>query len=231
MIKSALVTLTPVVVGLFWMSQYPAIPTTDFQAPSGWEERTSNSKPPRLALDFDPAVGIPLKDIDDAIALHYLLDAHSREAIVITQITTTFGNVDGNATYSVAKELFRRWFVPKSINLFKGATNARDFDTVAAHKLADHQGIVVALGPVTNIAAALELNPNPQWDHLILLGIYMIFINLQFICYIIHIYINLQSLPVCKGGTERRGLNIRALRTTELNFALDEQSVNVCTHI
>lgn len=135
-----------------------------------------------LLVDCDPALGLPFCDVDDALALYLLV----RGGIELAGVTTVFGNTSVGRTHRVAEELCGRWGLP----VHRGASGPGDIDTTAVAALVAHPGDVLAIGPMTNVAAALDRGA--RWSRLVLLG-----------------------------GTTARGPNVRGLRTTELNFALD----------
>lgn len=136
-----------------------------------------------LLIDTDPGLGLAHTDVDDALAIYTLV----RGGAPIVGLTTTYGNTTLACTHPIAEELGRRWSLP----VHRGAAAPSDIDTPAVRALADHTGAVLAIGPMTNIAAALTRGA--RWSSLTLLG-----------------------------GTIASGPNIRGLRTTELNFAVDE---------
>ena len=176
--------------------QLPAIPAAAWR--SDPDHTGSNAKGaastvvPSLAIDLDAALGVPRRDIDDAIALHYVGGAQQREEVRLASVTTVFGNAPLRDTHRVASVLAQdRWQL--GVTPTAGARRRGDHDTAAARALRHHAGTVVLLGPATNAASALALGA--RWQHLIALG-----------------------------GTVRSGFNVRPWRTTELNFALDEDS-------
>ncbi|MFZ5481611.1 MAG: nucleoside hydrolase [Myxococcota bacterium] len=112
-----------------------------------------------ILVDTDPAAGLPLCDVDDVIALHFL-----HAAGVPFEITTCYGNTDGVRTRRVAHELGERW----GVTVHDGATHRDDVDTPAVEALAAHRGTVLALAPLTNIRAALDRGA--RWERLVVLG-------------------------------------------------------------
>lgn len=160
-----------------------------------------------VIIDCDPALGVPRRDIDDALALLWVLHHNQSLRTRLAGVTTVFGNAPLAQTHTIAEDLVARWLEqqqPKEVRaehagntarevvkVYRGASKPGDTETAAVEVLAAHRGVVVLLGPCTNAAAALARGA--VWSHLIVLG-----------------------------GTTRPPPNIRGLRTTELNFALDE---------
>lgn len=108
-------------------------------------------------VDTDPAAGLPFRDVDDAIAIWTMRRA-------ITGLTTVFGNSTGPRTHAVAVELGQRLGFP----VHRGADHPGDVDTAAVAALVAHTGPVLAIGPMTNIAAALRRGA--RWPRLVILG-------------------------------------------------------------
>ena len=140
-----------------------------------------------LIVDTDPALGLRFRDIDDVLAI-LTLYAHG---VPVVGLTTCFGNAPIDQTHPIGLALGRRLGIP----VYRGAAHPGDIDTAAVEALCAHTGDVLAIGPCTNIAAAL--NRGARWRRLVLLG-----------------------------GTIRTPPNIRYLRLTELNFALDPAAAN-----
>lgn len=147
-----------------------------------------------VIIDTDPGLGLPHTDVDDAIAIYTLV----KGGAPIAGLTSTYGNTSITRTHPITEELGKRWNIP----VFRGASGPGDVATAATEALLAHTGSVLAIGAMTNIAAALD--GGARWSQLILLG-----------------------------GTVAAGPNIRGLRTTELNFAVDEpaaaRALSACT--
>jgi purine nucleosidase len=138
---------------------------------------------PRIILDTDLAMGAPGSDIDDGFALAL---AHADPDIELELITTVNGNTDVESATILTGELARRLGI-KDVPIVKGAAAAfthpeivrTPAESVAAlrdsvpapdpgyaavkivrHVLANPGEItIVAIGPLTNVAAALVLEP------------------------------------------------------------------------
>ena len=113
-----------------------------------------------LLIDTDPALGIPLSDIDDALAIWFCV----RAGLPVDGLTTVFGNAAGADTHAVAVQLGLALGVP----VFRGADGPTDVSTPAVDALVAHRGTVLALGPLTNLAAALARGA--RWEKLVVLG-------------------------------------------------------------
>lgn len=129
-------------------------------------------------IDADPAVGAPWREVDDAFAL--LLAFHSPE-LQIAGLSTTYGNANLVRTTAVAHDLVRRFGGPAGLTesaVYPGASSPRD----GARRSAATEGLAqilrqrpltyVALGPLTNLAACLELYPElaERIERVILVG-------------------------------------------------------------
>jgi pyrimidine-specific ribonucleoside hydrolase len=129
-------------------------------------------------IDTDVSIGSPFREVDDAYAL--VLAFHSPE-IRIAGISTTFGNAPLGHTHRAAQALVRRFGSAAELKIddvFAGAASRRDVrrPTRASEALAatlQKQSVIyVALGPLTNLAAFLELHPKlaHRIERVILIG-------------------------------------------------------------
>lgn len=123
--------------------------------------------PGRIWLDADSACGEgPRVDPDDCLAIWYLM-RHAN--VTITGISTVFGNAPLKATDAVTRELVARLNSGRGVvPVYRGADaplpEARDGDTDAELALIDaltaDELTIVALGPLTNVAAVLQARPD-----------------------------------------------------------------------
>lgn len=111
-------------------------------------------------VDADPGLGLRWTDVDDALAILHL---HAAGA-AITALTTCYGNARLDAITPVAERLGARLGVP----VHRGARDPGDVRTPAVDALCAHRGSVLALAPLTNVAAALSRGA--RWDRLVVLG-------------------------------------------------------------
>jgi purine nucleosidase len=137
----------------------------------------------RIIFDTDLAMGAPGSDIDDGFALAL---AHADPEIQIDMITTVNGNTDVVSATALTLELCERLGISE-IPVFKGAAapfthpervrtapsevldnygvGMHAADGYAATEIARHvmanpgEITIVAIGPLTNVAAALSLEP------------------------------------------------------------------------
>lgn len=112
-------------------------------------------------VDFDPGIGLPLIDIDDALALVFLVAS----GVSIVGVSTCFGNTTLPRIHPVAQRLARRLGVPV---VARGAASPGDVHTEAVDALASFRGTVLAIAPPTNVAAALRRGAS--WERLVVLG-------------------------------------------------------------
>lgn len=118
----------------------------------------------RIWIDTDPACGLgATSDPDDCFALLHLLASPEVEVV---GISTTFGNASLGESTSVARELLRRLDRPAP-SLYAGARDAMYWWTppptaasrAIAKALRQESLTFVALGPLTNLSAALAEHP------------------------------------------------------------------------
>lgn len=146
----------------------------------------SSNSPVRIVLDTDMAMGVPGSDIDDGFALALAL---ADPGIQVEAVTAVNGNADVESGVYLTKELLAM-LGHAQVPVYRGATAPFRFPEkrrgapeeivqqfghhtadagFAAAKLAEivaqnpGEITVVAIGPLTNVAAAINLDPNfPQ---------------------------------------------------------------------
>lgn len=135
----------------------PAIPPDALPAPAR-----------RIWIDADPACGAgPRVDPDDCLAITYLA---LRDDIEIAGLSTVFGNASLDVTHATARELTDRLRVQGDVDLavHRGAGAPGEQDAAArtdagrALAAALQRGplSILALGPLTNVAAVLDARPD-----------------------------------------------------------------------
>ncbi|MFN2474743.1 MAG: nucleoside hydrolase [Chthoniobacterales bacterium] len=129
-------------------------------------------------IDTDCAIGAPWREVDDGFAL--ILAFHSPQ-LQIAGISTTYGNAGLSRTDAVTRNIVRRFGAAAGVSeasVFSGARRAGDLRGAAdatealAHALQTQKLTYVALGPLTNLAAFLQLHPElaPRIERLIFVG-------------------------------------------------------------
>jgi len=115
----------------------------------------------KIIFDCDNTLGLPFKEIDDGLALLYLL---GRTDIEILGVTTVFGNGTMIQSYEQTRQLLHA-YGRANIPVYKGAAKIGDISTDAAHFLTEtcaaHPGeiTIVATAPLSNMWAAEKLYP------------------------------------------------------------------------
>lgn len=114
-----------------------------------------------LILDCDNTFGVDGYDVDDGLALLYLLGSPEVELL---GITCSYGNSRQEITCENTKRLLRQWG-RTDIPVFRGAAGPGEADSPAADFLAEsarkHDGALRLLvtGSVTNLCGALAQDP------------------------------------------------------------------------
>ncbi|MGI8413365.1 MAG: nucleoside hydrolase [Solirubrobacteraceae bacterium] len=114
--------------------------------------------PTRVWIDTDPAVGVPERDVDDGFAL---LQALRSAELEVVGVSTVFGNTDLERAYAIAAELLHL-AGHDEMPLHPGAADAGALGAPSAASRAMVRAlersplVVLALGPLTNVATALR---------------------------------------------------------------------------
>lgn len=157
-----------------------------------------------ILFDCDNTLGIRHREIDDGLALIYLLGCADIE---LHGITTTFGNGTLPEVLAQTRKLLDR-LGRSDIPLVAGAAGRRQAPTEAARFLAENAArrpgelTLLATGPLGNLHAAKQLDPD--------------------------FYSNLKRI-VCMGGTHQP-LQVGWRRIAELNFSADPQAAHNVLH-
>jgi len=110
-------------------------------------------------LDTDVALGAPRGDVDDAFALAAIARAHAAGRLELLGVSSVFGNTTAAHAARAARALLDAAGCPR-IPVVEGAARAAH-PTAAARAIAalPDGAALLALGPLTNVAAALTHNP------------------------------------------------------------------------
>jgi inosine-uridine nucleoside N-ribohydrolase len=112
-------------------------------------------------IDTDPSIGAPWREVDDAFAL---LFAFASPELEIVGLSSTYGNAGVRRTTTVARDLAHRFGAAAPV--FEGASSPQDHAArsaatdALARQLQARKLTYVALGPLTNLAAFLQLHPH-----------------------------------------------------------------------
>ena len=128
----------------------------------------------KIILDCDCTFGIPGCDVDDGLALLYLLGDPEAELV---GVTTTYGNNVLEKVYPNTKK-FLKDIGREDIPVYKGGSNPEDIHNDASQFLAEmaekHSGDLELLvtGSVTNIYGAYIINPKffEQVNRIVMMG-------------------------------------------------------------
>lgn len=114
-----------------------------------------------IILDFDNTLGVRGCDVDDGLALLYLLGNPDRCRVVA--VCTSYGNADLVTVDENTRRLFRE--LSLDIPVYRGASGPGDVDTEAARFLAETcasapgKTSVLVTGSTTNLAGAALRDP------------------------------------------------------------------------
>jgi len=115
----------------------------------------------RVIIDSDPAIGVRFRDIDDGLAILFLL---ASPEVTLEGITVNFGNVKAPLGYRVAQEVLK--VAQREIPVYLGAQSkhdlgkpnpAVDFMLETVNKNPGEISLL-AVAPLTNVATAMMLD-------------------------------------------------------------------------
>lgn len=154
----------------------------------------------KVIFDCDNTMGVPDRDIDDGLALLFLL---GRKDVDIMGITTTFGNSTIDIVHQNTEKMLRDLKID-AIPLHKGAATKNYRHSSASKFLADmakeHKGEItlLATGSLTNLLGAYEIDST--------------------------FFHNLKQIVLMGGITEPLIINKKNLE--ELNFSCDPEAAH-----
>jgi inosine-uridine nucleoside N-ribohydrolase len=116
----------------------------------------------RLWMDVDPAIGVRYRDLDDGLAVLFMI---ASPEVSLEGLSIIFGNVKADRGYEVARELLE--VADADVPFYKGAANKKELgkSSPAAEalvkKVSENPGEIslLATGPLTNVATAMILDP------------------------------------------------------------------------
>lgn len=117
----------------------------------------------RIAIDFDLTMGVPFRDVDDGLALLYVLGS---EQLSLEMVTTTFGNSTLDTVRRTTERTFDELCIRGQIPLFHGADKPDDPVSDAARAMVDlvnrspGEITFLGLGSLTNFSGARLLDPD-----------------------------------------------------------------------
>lgn len=119
--------------------------------------RIPRTNSPSFWIDTDVALGASHGDVDDGFALAAVLGAARRGDVSIAGISTVFGNISA----WTAEECARRLCLAAGLTIpvVRGAGAPRETTEAAQSIAALEEGSILALGPLTNVAAACRRDP------------------------------------------------------------------------
>lgn len=112
----------------------------------------------RVILDMDPGMGVKYRDIDDGLALLYLINS---TFVSVEGITINFGNTSSEQGYQIARTLLTT--IKNDIPLFIGSQSKADLGKLnpaveyLIKTVTENSGEIslLATAPLTNIATAM----------------------------------------------------------------------------
>lgn len=117
----------------------------------------------RVWLDTDPGIGVTLRDIDDGLAILFLLGSPE---VSLEGISINFGNVKADRGFEVAREVLE--VAEADVPFYKGANSRKEFGEknpavqALIEAVADNPGEIslLTIGPLTNVGTAMTLDPD-----------------------------------------------------------------------
>ncbi|NHM16932.1 nucleoside hydrolase [Eggerthellaceae bacterium zg-887] len=125
------------------------------------ERKEGNAPVKRIVLDFDNTMGVPGCDVDDALALIYLLG--NPQACTVEAVCTSYGNSDLATVDANTRRLFAEWGLDLPIH--RGAEGPGQAESDAARFLAEACAAepgclsILVTGSTTNLLGAVAHDP------------------------------------------------------------------------
>jgi inosine-uridine nucleoside N-ribohydrolase len=132
-------------------------PRPDLREEAGDSRRPGEGLVPRLWIDTDIALGASAGDVDDGFALAALLGAARSGRAEILGISTVSGNADAETAARCARALAVA--ARSDVPVLSGAGSAEAGAAARAIAALPHGARIVALGPLSNVAAAAAIDP------------------------------------------------------------------------
>jgi inosine-uridine nucleoside N-ribohydrolase len=113
-------------------------------------------------IDTDPSVARGGHEVDDGLAL---IQAFGSPELAIRGVSVVFGNAPLNLAFPIGQRLLKD-FGPKGLRTYSGAASASqlgietDASRALASALREEKLVVIAIGPVTNVATVLRNHPD-----------------------------------------------------------------------
>ncbi len=119
-------------------------------------------EPKRVILDTDPAMGIRFRDLDDGLAILFLLASSETR---LEGMTINFGNVGTSLGYQTANEVLK--VAEANVPVYQGADSRDELGKTNSaveyliKTVNENPGEItlLAIAPLTNIATAMMLDP------------------------------------------------------------------------
>jgi inosine-uridine nucleoside N-ribohydrolase len=115
----------------------------------------------KIILDCDNTIGLEKKDVADGLAFLFLL---GKQDVDLKGITSVFGNSTIEQTSEIMNKMLADFSLTEKIPHYRGAAQAGDYDTEAAHFLAEQAAAhkneltLIATGPLSNLYAAWQID-------------------------------------------------------------------------
>lgn len=106
----------------------------------------------KIIVDFDNTFGIYKRDLDDALALIYLL---KHKEVDVVAVTTSFGNDSPDVVKKASENLFRDLKINLPLYFYKENAGEKIVEIVNEYK---NNISIISLGSLSNIAKAIELD-------------------------------------------------------------------------
>lgn len=112
-------------------------------------------------IDADPAIGLPLKDVDDGLGL---IQAFHSPALEIVGVSVVFGNAELEKLMPITREVVEK-FGPPGLQVYAGAASelalgqSNDAVEALATALETQPLTIITMGPLTNIGSLLKRFP------------------------------------------------------------------------
>lgn len=156
-----MVILNKILLLCFLLMTTTACRSTSSESENKQPESMVTKNKTAVWIDTDPSISSGAHEVDDGFAL---IQAFNSPELEIRGVSVVFGNAPFEVTWPIGQEIVKK-YGPPNLPVYAGAAKAEplgaetDASRALAEALKEERLTILALGPVTNVAAVLKNHP------------------------------------------------------------------------